>query len=190
MTSHPDLFDTFLFLLQLPKDGTTVYFRKHMSESAPPFQCDLSEGCFKGQRSPDGKALEGYQYATHECFWLGKPCEKPKIQNQNMCSDPEVKICGKARKPVNYTGPRNIITYGEDCVDYLKFQNCDEISDDGWTDWFQWVEHEVSKFEKLYFKRKFKRRRFCTSKYFNCIFEETQTLYHYDIKTCPKAKFA
>jgi hypothetical protein len=96
-----------------------MIYSKSSIEVGPVFSCDLAssrnEGhCAKGQRSIDGKAINGVQYRSHQCFWLGKssPCGKrsrrrrrklmpvqPKsiMEMENRCTDPEINICGLSK---------------------------------------------------------------------------------------------
>ena len=98
-----------MFIFQLPEDeNISVKFRSKVSDLDPTFKCDLSatKGCFLGHRSPDGRALEGFQYRTHQCFWLGEPCSEKKVtelESRPYCSNPNVKICG-FRYPIFYKG--------------------------------------------------------------------------------------
>ena len=106
-----------IFIFQLPEDeNISVKFRSKVSDLDPTFKCDLSatKGCFLGHRSPDGRALEGFQYRTHQCFWLGEPCSEKKVtelESRPYCSNPNVKICG-FRYPIFYKGlDRHLGTY-------------------------------------------------------------------------------
>ena len=169
-------------MLQLPADGSLVYFSRTLTEIEPSFKCSLppNQGCLEGRKSRDGKAIDGVQYRKQECVWLGQPCPNLKIKTMEpFCSvtnDAHLQICGfehqgnwisvpsagKGRKHriFRWIGQGKLVFVF--LCDYSKW----------WTNWSEWTSGKPVDIFQFYVIR---RRRFCFDPADQVVIEEEES---------------